>query len=96
MVSPTLNNAQNYRYEYSLQSILNQNYSNYKIVIIDQGSRDSTGDHIHKFMRKSGKSPEEYTFIKSENPKSRMETLSSAIKEHCSPEDIVVIVHGSD
>jgi hypothetical protein len=22
--------------------------------------------------------------------------LSSAIKEHCSPEDIVVIVHGSD
>jgi glycosyltransferase involved in cell wall biosynthesis len=41
-VVPTLNNGQDFRYEYNLQSIYNQNYTNYKVVVIDDASKDST------------------------------------------------------
>jgi cellulose synthase/poly-beta-1,6-N-acetylglucosamine synthase-like glycosyltransferase len=47
---PTINNGQDFRYEYNLQSIYNQNYTNYKIVIIDDASKDSTFELIQQFI----------------------------------------------
>lgn len=46
IVVPTYNNAKNFRYEYNLQSILNLNYKNYKVVIIDDASTDGTYELI--------------------------------------------------
>lgn len=83
MIAPTLNNAQNYRYEYSLQSILNQNYSNYRLIIIDQGSKDRTVELIHKFMRKAGKTKDEYTLVEKHENKNQMETLAESIRFYC-------------
>lgn len=40
IVVPTYNNAQNFRYEYNLYSIFNQDYTNFKVVIIDDASID--------------------------------------------------------
>jgi glycosyltransferase involved in cell wall biosynthesis len=40
------NNEKNYRYEYNLISILNQNYTNYRVIIYDDGSFDQTGKLI--------------------------------------------------
>ena len=51
MVVPTLNNAKDFRYDYNLRSILKQNYTNYKIVIIDDGSTDHNPDLIREFVR---------------------------------------------
>ena len=41
IVVPTLNNAMDFRYYYNLKSIFNQNYTNYKVVIIDDASIDN-------------------------------------------------------
>ena len=35
-------NAKDFRYQYNLQSMVNLNYKNYKIVIIDDASTDNT------------------------------------------------------
>jgi glycosyltransferase involved in cell wall biosynthesis len=43
VIVPTRNNAFQNRYIYNIQSILNQNYSNYLIVIVDDSSDDQTG-----------------------------------------------------
>jgi hypothetical protein len=40
IIVPTLNNTRAFTYEYNLRSILNQNYTNYKVVIIDDASPD--------------------------------------------------------
>jgi cellulose synthase/poly-beta-1,6-N-acetylglucosamine synthase-like glycosyltransferase len=63
VISIAKNNAKDYQYEYNLQSILNQNYSNYKIIVIDRGSTDGTGELIKKFMREHNKLPSRYIFI---------------------------------
>jgi glycosyltransferase involved in cell wall biosynthesis len=57
VVVPTRNNAYNHRYVYNLQSILNQNYTNYKIVIIDDHSDDGTGVLIQKYLRRHNVPP---------------------------------------
>jgi cellulose synthase/poly-beta-1,6-N-acetylglucosamine synthase-like glycosyltransferase len=42
IVVATVNNARNFRYQYNLQSMVNLNYKNFKIVIIDDASTDHT------------------------------------------------------
>lgn len=46
VVVPTWNNAKKYRYHHNLHSIMNQDYQNYKIVVIDDASSDGTGDLV--------------------------------------------------
>jgi glycosyltransferase involved in cell wall biosynthesis len=46
VVVSTYNNGKDYRYEYNLQSILNQNYNNYKLVVINDASTDNTNIYI--------------------------------------------------
>jgi glycosyltransferase involved in cell wall biosynthesis len=54
VVVPTSNNAHNHRFVYNIQSILNQNYTNYLIVVVDDHSHDSTGILIEKYLRRNG------------------------------------------
>ena len=43
---PTFNNYKRFRYYFNLHSILQQHYSNYRIVIVDDASPDKTGFYI--------------------------------------------------
>ena len=43
---PTFNNAPNDRYLNNINSILQQDYSNFRVVIIDDASNDRTGEFI--------------------------------------------------
>jgi glycosyltransferase involved in cell wall biosynthesis len=52
VVVPTFNNVRGLRYVYNIQSILNQNYTNYLVVILDDGSSDKTGILIERYLRR--------------------------------------------
>lgn len=53
IVVPTLNNARNFRYEYNLQSMINLDYKNFKIVIVDDASTDSTYELIKLWIEQN-------------------------------------------
>ena len=93
---PTRNNAKNYRYEYNMQSIVNQDYSNYKVVIIDDASEDGTGDLIQAFLRKVKGHHDRFVFIKNTQRQSAVPNINMAIRKHCGKDDIALLVSGDD
>lgn len=50
VVSPGYNNNAKFRIEYSLNSIFTQNYSNYKVIIINDASTDGSGEIYRKYF----------------------------------------------
>lgn len=50
IVVPTFNNKAEQRYLRNIRSIVMQNYSNYHIVVMDDGSTDGTGDLILQYL----------------------------------------------
>lgn len=47
IIVPTYNNADNQRYKTNLLSIIAQQYSNFKVIIIDDCSTDDTATLIN-------------------------------------------------
>ncbi len=50
IVVPTFNNVGDDRYIYNIQSILNQNYTNYFVIVVDDHSADNTGSFIQEYL----------------------------------------------
>jgi len=44
------NNNARFRIEHNLNSIFTQNYTNYKVVIINDASNDGSGDVYRKYL----------------------------------------------
>jgi glycosyltransferase involved in cell wall biosynthesis len=95
VVAPTLNNVQNYRSEYHLRSILNQNYSNFKVVIIDDASTDHNFELLTQFV-KNNPVPQQIILVKNEERVTTTGNLYLAATKYCSPRDIMVVVDGDD
>ncbi len=51
IIVPTYNNGKSFRTELNLNSIFSQNYSNYKVVIIDDASTDNTPVILQKYLK---------------------------------------------
>lgn len=96
MVVTTHNNAKNYRYEYNLQSIINQDYKNYKLVVVDDASNDGTADLISIFLQKSKLPKHRYVLIRNAQRMTAVPNINMAIKKHCSRDSIAVLVSGDD
>jgi glycosyltransferase involved in cell wall biosynthesis len=57
VVVPTFNNLPSNRYLRNIRSIIGQNYTNYHIVVIDDGSTDNTGQRIQQYLISQTKVP---------------------------------------
>lgn len=80
-----------------MMSIVMQNYSNYHIVVIDDGSTDETGEHITNFLLKQTKiPPERYYIERNTEQKKAMPNLRRAAMSLCHPEEIFLIIDGDD
>lgn len=79
---PTYNNAKNFRYEYNLQSILNLNYKNYKVVIIDDASTDGTYELLSSFIS-TLQTDIRIHLIRNEMKMTAVPNINKAIREYC-------------
>jgi glycosyltransferase involved in cell wall biosynthesis len=50
IIVPSYNNNANFRIEYNLNSIFQQNYSNYFVVIVNDASTDASDSTYHKYL----------------------------------------------
>lgn len=82
---PSFNNAKNFRFEFNIQSILNQQYSNYHVIIIDDASEDSTGLLINRFLAKNKIPPSKVEVIINSRRVTAVPNIHKAITEHCRP-----------
>lgn len=60
---PTYNNKQNLRYVWSIESVLQQEYSNLKVIIIDDASKDKTAESTAAYLKWRRADPEKYIVI---------------------------------
>ena len=78
----------------NLESVLDQNYSNYRIIYVDDCSPDGTADAVEELVRNH---PNKYRFnlIRNKSRRKAMENLWRAI-HMCKNEEIVITLDGDD
>lgn len=81
-------------YKKNLDSILYQNYSNYRIIYIDDASNDDTGNLVQAYVNQLGKS-DKITIIKNDVRKGALANIYDSVHT-CKPDDIILIVDGDD
>ncbi len=81
-------------YKWNLDSILNQNYNNYRVIYIDDCSKDQTGRLVMEYAKSINKADKIQVIINSEQ-KGALANLYSAIHS-CKPDEIVVLADGDD
>ncbi len=79
----------------NIESILQQDYSNYRVVYIDDASSDGTADIVRGLMQNHPKSSD---FLLICNPKrvGALANIYNAIHQHCKDEEIIVSLDGDD
>ena len=64
VVIPSYNNFANIRFMFNLKSVLDQDYSNYHIVYVDDNSNDNTGNYAEKYFVKHNIPDDKYVIIR--------------------------------
>ena len=82
-------------YKRNLDSVFSQNYSNYRIVYVDDCSPDGTGDLVEQYVSQLGQQ-DRVTLIKNKVHKVKMVNLYCAVDQYCSDEEIAIILDGDD
>jgi glycosyltransferase involved in cell wall biosynthesis len=96
IIVPSYNNNANFRIEYNLNSIFQQNYSNYFVVILNDASTDDSDSTYRKYLDFYGIDPERYAYILNSERKTALENIYIGVREYCSEDSIVHIVDGDD
>lgn len=79
-----------------MNSIFSQNYTNYKVVIIDDASKDDTAILIRKYLDYYRIAPERCELIVNKVNKKALENIYNAIVNNCNGYEIITIVDGDD
>ena len=96
MVIPSYNNVKDGRYRNNLESILQQDYDNYRIVFIDDASEDGTGAYMWHHVKQRNISPQKLTVIVNKERHMTMPNIHWAAHQFCKPYEIFIIVDGDD
>lgn len=81
-------------YKRNLDSTFSQNYSNYRIIYVDDASPDGTGDLVEKYVKEKNKQALVH-LIKNPKRVGALANLYTAI-HLCKPEEIVCTLDGDD
>lgn len=93
IVVPSYNNKD--WYDKNLKSVLNQNYSNFRIIYTDDCSPDGTGDLVEDFVNKRGNKKHLIKVIRNEKRVGAMKNIYDMIHS-CEDDEIMVLADGDD
>lgn len=79
----------------NVDSILQQDYENYRVVYVDDASTDGTADLVEKGVQEHPKKVP-FTLIRNSERKGALANIYYAIHDHCRNEEIVVSLDGDD
>jgi hypothetical protein len=82
-------------YKLNLDSVFRQNYTNYRIIYIDDASTDKTGDLVEKHIKEKHQE-NRVTLIKNKKNLKALANIYSAIHEFSKDNEIVVVIDGDD
>lgn len=81
--------------EWNLKSVLSQKYKNFRIIYVDDCSKDRTSQVVQKIMR--GQDPDKrITYIRNEQRQGAMYNQYMVVHNLCRDNEIIVIVDGDD
>lgn len=92
IITPSYNNKD--WYKRNLDSILFQNYENYRIIYIDDCSPDGTGALVKEYVQEIGKE-DKISIIVNQKNQGALANIYEAVHS-CKPEEICVIIDGDD
>lgn len=93
---PSYNNNANFRIEQNLNSIFSQNYSNYRVVVIDDLSNDGSDDVYRNYFAFHRINKERYVYIENGKRSTALPNHYLAAMNHCPFDSIVVNIDGDD
>ena len=96
IVVPGFNNNANFRLEYSLNSVFTQNYTNYRVVIMNDASTDGSGEVYRNYFRFHAIDKQHYTYIENSRRTNALHNSYFASIHHCSRDSIVLALDGDD
>jgi glycosyltransferase involved in cell wall biosynthesis len=80
---------------WNIRSALNQKYDNYRIIYVDDCSPDKTFEIVQNIVQEEDKAGR-VTLIHNETRKGALYNQYHAIHDHCTDDEIVVILDGDD
>ena len=83
------NNYPDFRVELSLNSIFQQNYSNFFVVLIDDASTDRSVEVYRKYLEFHNIDRSRYVFISNKQNKGSLENIYNSVHQYCSTDSIV-------
>jgi len=82
-------------YKHNLNSVFAQNYSNYRIIYVDDCSPDGTAKLVEQYIRERGQE-QKCTLVKNTTHKFKLENFYNAVHQYCDDGDIVLDFDGDD
>jgi glycosyltransferase involved in cell wall biosynthesis len=96
IVVPSYNNVAENRYIKNLNSILQQNYSNYHIIFIDDASEDGTSTKVSQFAQEHQISSDKLKILENKDRSMAMYNIYQSAHRYCKSYEILMIVDGDD
>lgn len=96
MIVPTYQNDVDFRYLWHLESIMQQDYSNYRMIIIDDASDDNTSFKIAHHLKWRNFDKEKAILIRTNQHHTALENIYYAVHKYCDYNQIFFTVDGDD
>lgn len=93
---PGYNNNANFRIEYNLNSVFLLNYTNYKVVVINDASTDKSDDVYKKYFAFHRIPKDRYVYISNSRRVTALQNIYLASLNQCSKDSIVVTMDADD
>ena len=96
IIMPSYKNVDHDRYLWSIESILQQNYTNYRVVIIDDQSPDGTLSHIVQHLRWRGTKRDRVILLNGTKNQGAMANIAYGTHKYCNFGEVHLMIDGDD